>query len=259
MPKAQPLDALLLAKDSLQVLKQVNLLDLLALPFAPAKLANKKAPLPRFPYQPMPIKPLVDKRFALEAGADFTAWKAGKGFAGQLATTYALNSRWKILAGVQFRYLPLSAQMPASADSTANISVQYRYSFGVDRLETRRLHQAMNTLEIPVGIRWQKGRLGISAGLAPGFLLSVKDRFSQIRETTLGGVEELDGYSGQGEKTGFKNSYLRMSLAAEWRILPHLALHIQGNYRPGSILAPTEASTPDKNFWYGDAGVRWHF
>lgn len=259
MPGVVASNALTMAKDSIQVLKQVTLLDLLALPFAPAKHAKKKTSLPRFPYQPMPIKPVVDKRFAWEAGVDIISWKAGQGFAGQLATTYALNTRWKVFAGVQYRYLPLPEQMSASADSAANTSVQYKYSFGLERLETRRIHQAMNTLEIPVGIRWQSGRLGISAGLAPGFLLSVKDRFSQIRETTLGGVKELDGYSGLGEKTGFQNTYLRMSLSAEWRILPQLGLHIQGNYRPGSILIPTEASTPDKNFWYGDAGVCWHF
>ncbi|MCA0237360.1 MAG: hypothetical protein LCH81_13345 [Bacteroidetes bacterium] len=259
MPGALAFDAPMVAKDSIQVLKQVTLLDLLALPFAPAKQAKKKTSLPRFPYQPMPIKPVVDKRFAFEASADISAWKAGPGFAGQLTTTYALNNRWKVFAGVQYRYLPLPEQMSASADSAANTSVQYKYSFGLERLETRRIHQAMNTLEIPVGIRWQRGRLGISAGLAPGFLLSVKDRLSQIRETTLGGVEELDGYSGLGEKTGFQNTYLRMSLSAEWRILPQLGLHIQGNYRPGSILTPSEASTPDKNFWYGDAGVCWHF
>ena len=240
--------------------EQIRLFEVLELPFLPAR-HSKSLLLKKVPTAVRPeIKPVRTPRFAWEAGAAASVWKAGTGFAGGATGSYRLKGHWSVAAGVQMRYVPLSSGVePVATDSSENVSVKYRYSFGLERTETRRLLKSTLNLEIPISAHWQKGRFGWSAGVAPGILLGVGNRIVQTQETTLGGIKTIDEYPAKGSKTGFENTYISLFSAAEWRLLPHLGLSLQGNFRPGSILKPSEATVPEKNFWCMDFGVRWHF
>lgn len=231
---------------------------LLELPFPPALYAQplllRKINMPSSPE----IKPVHIKKFAWEAGAGASVWKAGLGATAGVAGLYSLRNHWSVAAGVQLRYAPLASPVE-EPDNSENVSVQYRYSFGLERTEWRRTRQSMICVELPVSARWQRGRIGLSAGVAPGLLLSVRNRVTQTRETTLGGVKTLDEYWERRQKSDFKSVYFSVLASAEYRILPRLGLAAQGNFRPGSILKPVEDIAPAKNFWYADLGLRWHF
>ncbi|HOY06687.1 MAG TPA: hypothetical protein PLO67_14865 [Saprospiraceae bacterium] len=254
-----PSSTVLIAGDATAPPILIRLLEALELPFPPAHYLKNLSPR-KIPSAPKPeIRPVHTNRFAWEAGAAASAWQAGTGFAGGFAGSYSLHGHWSLAAGVQVRYVPLTAVAPVATDSTENVSVQYRYSFGVERTESKRLVKNTVNLELPISAHWQKGRLGWSAGVAPGILLGARNTVVQTKETTLGGVQTLDGYTEKGQKAGFRNTYISLFGSAEWRVLPHVGLSFQGNYRPGSILKPAENVAPKKNFWFADLGVRWHF
>jgi hypothetical protein len=237
----------------------IQLLDVLELPFPPADYL-KSLLLKKIPLTPKPeIRPVHTRRFAWEAGAAASAWQAGTGFAGGFTGNYSLHGHWSLAAGIQVRYVPLTAAAPVATDSTDNVSVKYRYSFGFERTESTRLVKSTINLELPISAHWQKGRFGWSAGVAPGILLGARNRIVQTKESSLGGIETLGEFAEKGQKNGFRNTYFNLFGSAEWRVLNHVGLSFQGNYRPGSILKPAENVAPKKNFWFADLGVRWHF
>ena len=237
----------------------IQLFDVLELPFPPADYM-KSLLLKKIPPTPKPeIRPVHTKLFAWEAGAAASAWQAGTGFAGGFTGNYSWKEHWSLAAGVQVRYVPLTATEPVATDSTGNVSVQYRYSFGFERTESKRLVKSTINLELPISAHWQKGRFGWSAGVAPGILLGARNRIVQTKESSLGGVETLGEYAEKGQKNAFRNTYFNLFGSAEWRVLSHVGLSLQGNYRPGSIVKPAENVVAKKNFWFADLGVRWHF
>ncbi len=235
------------------------LLQALELPFPPASGARKNLLLKKMPRQfAAEIKPVDHQRFVFSAGAALSSWKNGRGYTAGVFGNFPLHKQWSLSAGLQLRYLPLSAVSPLP-DDPEPISVQYRYSFGFERTEWQRTTIGLHYLELPVAAHWQRGRLGLEAGVAPAILLRVKDLVKQIRETSLSGIETLTERSEAGEKTRFRSGYFSTYAAAEWRVVSRLGLTLRGNYRPGSILKPIDNTTLGKNAWGLDMGVRWRF
>ncbi len=237
----------------------IALLQVLELPFPPALFAGKNPVFYKKPKQyAAAIKPVSDKRFVWGAGASVSAWKSGTGYTAGFFGNYRLNAPWSLSAGLQLRYLPLSTADPLP-DSSEQVSVQYRYSFGFERTEWRRTTVGLHYLEIPLAARWQRGRLGIEAGVAPGLLLLARDQVTQTIESSLGGIETPVKRFESGEKTNFRRAYFSTFVLAECRLASRLGFTLRGNYRPGSILKPLEDVEFEKYALGLDMGLRWRF
>lgn len=248
------------AAAAVQAPDRMTLIKVLELPFLPAirrkpVLLLKKTP----PNVVEEIKPVQDRRGRWVIGASASTWDAGWGYTFGVARKYPLNEHWSFSAGLHGRYVPLAATVSSGPDTSNNVTVQYRYSFGVERTESRRTAKSSFSLEVPVAAHWQHGRFGLAAGVSPGLLSSVQDKVVETRETTLGGLKTVGQTTQQGDKTEFRTGYLSTFASAEWRVLPGLGLAVQGNYRPGSMLKPAENVVPQKDFWYLDLGLRWQF
>jgi len=107
--------------------------------------------------------------------------------------------------------------------------------------------------------RWQRGRLGFEAGVAPGLLLLAREQVTQTIESSLGGIETPVKRFELGEKTRFRRGYFSTFVLAEWRVVSRLGLTLRGNYRPGSILKPVENVALEKYALGLDMGLRWRF
>lgn len=250
--------------DSISVLdaivpKEIFLLQALDLPFPPASRTRNKLLLKKMPKQyAADIKPVDNQRITFDAGISVSSWKNGSGYSAGVMGYYPLDARWSLGTGLQLRYFPLAAAGP-EPDSSENVSVQYRYSFGFERTEKRRTAIGLQYLELPLAVQWRRGRLGLEAGAAPGVLLQVRDRVTETRETSLSGVETLAVRKVRGEKTNFRRGSLNTFIMAEWQVVSGLGLTFQGNYRPGSVRKPVENTNPDKDVWGFDAGLHWRF
>lgn len=237
----------------------IALLEVLELPFPPVLRAEKNLVFYKKPKQyAAQIKPVSDKRFVLGAAASVSTWKSGTGYTAGLFGNYRLNAPWSVSAGLRLRYLPLAAANPLP-DSSEQVSVRYRYSFGFERTEWRRTAVGLHYLEIPLAARWQRGRLGLEAGVAPGILLLARDQVTQTIESSLGGIETPVKRFESGEKTNFRSAYFSTFVLAEWRVVSRLGLTLRGNYRPGSILKPVENIEFEKFALGLDMGLRWRF
>lgn len=239
---------------------RIALLEVLELPFPPVLHARKNLVFHKTPKKyAAEIKPVSDKRFVWGAAASVSTWKSGTGYTAGIFGNYRLNAPWSLTAGLGLRYLPLATADPLPADSSEQISVQYRYSFGFERTEWRRTAVGLYYLEIPLAVRWQQGRLGVEAGVAPGVLLRARDQVTQTIESSLGGIETPVKRFETGEKTNFRRGYFSTFVLAEWRVVSGLGLTLRGNYRPGSILKPVENVAFEKYALGLDMGLRWRF
>jgi len=238
---------------------RIALLEVLELPFPPVLRARKNLVFPKTPKKyAAEIKPVSDERFVLGAAASVSTWKSGTGYTAGFFGNYRLNTPWSLTAGLQLRYLPL-ATVDTLPDSSEQVSVQYRYSFGFERTEWRRTTVGLHYLEIPLAARWQRGRLGIEAGVAPGILLLAREQVTQTIESSLGGIETPVKRFESGEKTNFRRAYFSTFVLAECRVVSRLGLTLRGNYRPGSILKPLEDVEFEKYALGLDLGLRWRF
>ena len=234
-------------------------LTVLELPFPLAVQPGTNLVLKKRPkYAADVINPTPDRRFVFGAGASVSYWKNGPGYAADIFGNYRLNTRWSLSAGLRLRYVPLAEAGPLP-DSSENISVQYRYSFGFERTALERTTLGLHYLEIPLAARWQQGRLGLEAGVAPGVLVQVRDRVTETRETSLTGLETLANRLVSGEKTNFRRIHFNTFVLAEWRVVSGLGLTLRGNYRSGSVWKPVEDVVSEKGAWGLDMGLRWRF
>ncbi|MCC6283643.1 MAG: hypothetical protein IT262_23765, partial [Saprospiraceae bacterium] len=264
-PESTQPDAAALPGDTISaqgaiVPKNILLLQALELPFPPASHTNNKLLLlKKMPKQyAVDIKPAQNQRITFDASFAVSSWKKDWGYTAGVMGYYPLGAHWSLGAGLQLRYLPLAPVGP-EPDSSENISVQYRYSFGFERTELRRSAFGLHYLELPIAAQWQRGRLGLEAGVAPAVLLLVRDQVTETKETSLTGVETLSARKTWGEKTNFRRGYLNTFIMAEWQVVSGLGLTIQGNYRPGSLRKPVENIVPEKGAWGLDLGMRWRF
>lgn len=240
--------------------RRLRLLEALELPFPPARHAAFALSLKKMPQSfASPLQPVRTRRLTLGADAALSSWSAGAGYAAGVHIRYQPQAPWSFLAGIQLRYQPLSPVTAPSDTASGMVTVQYRYSFGVERTEWKRVPTGMHYLELPLAAHWQHGRLGLEAGVAPGVLLLVRGKVEQIKESSLGGIETGTSRYNNGAKSGFRKGYLSTFALAEFRIVPRLGLTLRGNYRPGSVLKPTEEFQPEKGFWNLDLGLRWRF
>jgi hypothetical protein len=231
----------------------------LELPFPPASRTKSKLLLKKMPKQyAAEIKPVQNQGITWSAGLSISSWKNGAGYTAGVSGYYPIGTHWSLGAGLQLRYVPLATADPAP-DSSENVSVQYRYSFGFERTEMRRTTIGLHYLELPLAAHWQRGRLGLEAGVAPGLLLQAKDRIAQTKESSLGGIEKMADRFESGDKSKFRRGYFSTFAMAEWRVFPRLGLTLRGNYRPMSLLKPVENTTPGKDAWGLDLGLRWRF
>ncbi len=237
----------------------VALLEVLELPFPRALRDRKNLVFHKTPKKyAAEIKPVSDKRFVWGAATSVSTWKSGTGYTAGIFGNYRLNAPWSLTAGLQLRYLPPPTTDPLP-DSSEQVSVQYRYSFGFERTEWRRTTVGLYYLEIPLAARWQRGRLGLEAGVAPGILLRARDQVTQTLESSLGGIETPTKRFETGEKSKFRRGYFSTFVLAEWRVVSRLGLTLRGNYRPGSILKPVENVEFEKYALGLDIGLRWRF
>ncbi len=240
--------------------RRLSLLQALELPFPPARHAALLLPLKKIP-QPFTsqLQPVHTRRLTVGADASVSSWTAGAGYAGGVHMRYQRQAPWSFLAGIQLRYQPLSPVAAPSDTTSGMVTVQYRYSFGVERTEWKRVPTGMHYLELPLAAHWQRGRLGLEAGVSPGVLLLVRENVEQTKETSLGGIETGTSRYNNGATSGFRKGYLSTFALAEFRVIPRLGLTLRGNYRPGSVLKPMGEFQPEKGFWNLDLGLRWRF
>lgn len=239
---------------------RLTLLQTLELPFPPANLKKKVLAPRKAPANvAAEIKPVRDRHGRWAIAAYATANDAGWGYAAGVEREFNLNEKWSVSAGLTGRFLPIVASSQSEPDSSDNVIIQERYSFGLDRKVYRRTVDGIFNLEMPVGLQWRHGRLGLGAGVTPGVLVTVRNRMVGIQETTLGGTKTIADEKEWGGKTNFRTAYVSTFAAAQWRIWSGLGLTTRVNYRPGSMLKPAEGAVPDKNFWYFDLGLRWQF
>lgn len=264
-PESTQTDAAALPGDAISaqgaiVPKNILLLQALELPFPPASHTNNRLLLlKKMPKQyAVDIKPAQNQRITFDASFAVSSWNKDWGYTAGVMGYYPLDARWSLGAGLQLRYLPLAPLGP-EPDSSENVSVQYRYSFGFERTELRRSAFGLHYLELPIAAQWQRGRLGLEAGVAPAVLLLVRDQVTETKETSLTGVETLSARKTWGEKTNFRRGYLNTFIMAEWQVVSGLGLTVQGNYRPGSLRKPVENVAPEKGAWGLDLGMRWRF
>lgn len=241
--------------------EKMAMMQALELPFLPAKRSGRVLLLKKMSPKAVvqEIKPVHDRRGRWVAGAAASTWKAGWGYSFGVSRRFAIDETWSWSGGLAARYIPLTAPSQPEPDSSDNITVQYRYSFGLERTESRRTPKSLFNLEMPIALHWQRGPFGLSAGVSPGLVLAARNKVVQTRETTLGGLENLGESTERGNLSGFRSGYFSAFATAEWWALPRLGLAVQGNYRPGSMLKPMPEVVHEKDFWYFDLGLRWKF
>ena len=208
-----------------------------------------------------PIEPVRVRKFSFGIAGAATLSQAspdGKrlGATGGLFVQYKLSPSWSLTGGANWRFLAGDW----ADDTLPTMSKQLKYSFGYKEdtweLETRGLH----SIEIPLGLRWQRGKMAAEAGFSPGFLLGVQGRLINRHSESLQEDTATIGNSKVWlDKTPYYQFIPALFLGAEWKATRKIGLALRGTYRPGKIGDnPTDAPSPANLIWL-DAGLRWYF
>jgi hypothetical protein len=207
------------------------------------------------------IKPVRERTFSFGLAATATLSQAspdGKrlGATGGVFLDYRFAPAWSLTTGANWRYLAGAW----AGDTVPTTSEQLRYGFGYQQdawnLETRGLH----FIEVPIGLRWQRGAFSISGGFAAGFLIGVQGRLTQQHSESLQNGVTTERSRVWLNKTPYYPFSPTVFLGGEWRVTQRLGLTLRGAYRPGSIgekLIPDVV--PPANLFWLDAGLRWYF
>lgn len=188
-------------------------------------------------------KPEQGKRFSMGlslAGTTYSPKDTNGKWAGWTLGAYGaykLNKTWSLSLGAQWRFVPGHGAFTAPSDSTnPEFSEQLRYSFGYQRetwkAETRGLHY----LELPISARWQKGRLGLEAGAAAGFLLAVQNRTEYTQESSLEPATTTIKKFVAGKKEGYNGAYLTTQAGGVYRLNNRFSVYAKGQYRFTPVL-----------------------
>lgn len=227
-----------------------TLLNWLALPARPID-TPAAAPFVR------KIEPVRDRPFRFGLNGATSLYQPppdGKkiGATGGAFAEYRFRPGWWLGLGVQWRYL--------AGDTVAvETSEQLRHDFGFVRDEWSLDATGFHSLEMPLALRRQWGALSVEGGVSTGILLGVRGNLEQRRTTSLQAAPTVQSSQVWMDKSLYRRLHFAPFLGAEWRATKHLGLAVRGHYRPGSLLKPSDASTPGGGLWWLDTGMRWRF
>ncbi len=168
-----------------------------------------------------------------------------------------LTADWSVVSGLFWRFLPGDWRYDTPvADSSTQL--QYSFGFKFDRFELQT--QGLHYVEIPLGIGWRQRSFGAEAGLAAGYLVSVRGRLvKKHSESLLRDGVRVERSQVSLTKTPYRRSYLAPYVGGEWQANRNLALSLRGAWQPGSLAKNASDQPPPGGIFRLDAGLKWRF
>ncbi len=193
------------------------------------------------------------RRFSIGLAAASTVYKNTQvgGNAGILVT-YKPSSKWHPFAGMTWRYMPVTGNSAFLQEIT-----DLRYSFGYQSTRWKTETQAVQSLEIPLGIRWQQRRFALEAGITPGTLLRVMATQTKTYTESLQSTPVITTVNVAAKRAAYRQRWVSPFAGVTWQATPQLGVWLRGYYRPTSVILPAPEITVNAAGPYLDLGVYW--
>ena len=247
-----------------------NLFEPLPLPFNPVMMQNKGKNPEKINNNKDQVK---ETRVVKENPLYWTADLSGTYYTGVgeakpwalaigVAANYRLNATWAVSLGATVRIVPDRRNVYASNSDTMNAITQLRYGFGYEKTEYILESSHLRMLELPIGLHWNKGPIGLEAGLTPGFLTAAGGKTVKETSSSLHPTPESSVFN-RGVKVNndiYRKAYFSLYAGAEWQATRRLGLVAKFGYRPSGVLKNySDLSGPKTSLFWIDAGFRIRF
>lgn len=237
--------------------------DILLLPTLLRPLLPLVPNLPHILLQHLPVAETNKIPGGRRFGLGLTAFGSGYfpsestqrfGFGAGLSADWRLGSTWYLQASPLWRVRTMGDFVTEWGPQNA---AQLRYSFGFERDEYTLESMASHWLEIPVALQWRQGPWRAEAGVAPGFLLSVQGRLTQVRETSLT-ARSTTRKAVRLDDAPFYKNYVAVFAGGQYALTKSLGLGVRLHYLGGDFRRQTDEYTPPRQTLWLDAGLHWN-